>query len=69
MKEHEELRDLVDEVALKQGLCARVGVPFLKQVEDNLRERALAVIAVNSELLDRSKGLLSGDDWTYISAD
>ena len=59
VKEHQELRDVVDEVALKQGLCARVGVHFLKQVHDDLRERALAVIAANSELLDRFRGLLS----------
>jgi hypothetical protein len=59
VKEHQELRDLVDQVALKQGLCARVGVPFLNQVQDDLRERALAVIAAKSELLDRFSGLLS----------
>jgi len=59
VKESQELRDLVDEVALKQGLCTRVGVPFLKQVQDDLRERVLALVAVKPELLDQFKSLLS----------
>lgn len=58
VNEHQELRGVVDRVALKQGLYAQIGVPFLEQVQDNLRERALAVIAVRSELRDCFEGLL-----------
>ena len=61
VSKHHELRDVVDTVGLKQGMYTQIGVPFLEQVQDNLRERALAVIAVKPELLDRFKGLLPRD--------
>ena len=55
---HPELREVVDVVALKQGMYVPIGVPFLRRVQDNLRERALAAIAVKPELLDCFEGLL-----------
>lgn len=58
VNKHRELRDVVEKVALKQGMYAPIGVPFLQQVRDNLRERAVAVIAVKPELLDSFKDLL-----------
>lgn len=58
VSKHQELRDVVETVALKQGMYTQIGIPFLEQVQDNLRERALGVIAVKSELLDCFKDLL-----------
>jgi hypothetical protein len=55
---HPELREIVDVLALRQGMYVPIGVPFLRRVHDNLRERALAVIAVKPELLDSFRELL-----------
>jgi hypothetical protein len=47
---HPELRDVVDEVALKQGLWVQVGTPFLDRIQVNLLERARAIIERRPDL-------------------
>jgi outer membrane protein TolC len=44
LKQHPELRDATDEIALKQGTRVQVGTSFLERIQANLQERARAVI-------------------------
>jgi hypothetical protein len=44
LEQHPELRDVTDEIALKQGAKVRVGTPFLDRIQANLQERARAII-------------------------
>jgi hypothetical protein len=44
LEHHSELRDVTDEIALKQGARVRVGTPFLERIQSNLQERARAII-------------------------
>ena len=44
LEQHSELRDVTDEIALKQGARVRVGAPFLERIQSNLQERARAII-------------------------
>jgi hypothetical protein len=44
IEQYPELRDVTDEMSLKQGLQARVGTPFLERIQANLQERARAII-------------------------
>jgi hypothetical protein len=57
VNKHQELRKVVDTVALKQGMYAQICLPFLDQVQANLRERVPAAIAVKPEVTDFFKGL------------
>ena len=50
LKNHPELRDVVDEVALKQGMWVQVGTSFLQRVQADLQERAQAVIERRPDL-------------------
>ena len=47
---HPELRDVVDEVALKQGMWVQVGTSFLDRIQANLLERARAIIERRPDL-------------------
>jgi outer membrane protein TolC len=44
LEQHPELRDVTDEIALKQGLRVRGRAPFLERIQANLQERARAII-------------------------
>ena len=37
LEQHPELRDVTDEMALKQGTRVRVGTPFLERIQSNLQ--------------------------------
>jgi hypothetical protein len=50
LEQHPELRDVTDEIALKQGARVRVGTPFLERIEGNLQERARAIIERRPDL-------------------
>jgi hypothetical protein len=47
---HPELRDLSDEIALKQSTHVEVGTPFLERVNGKLQERARAIIERRPDL-------------------
>jgi hypothetical protein len=40
LQRHPELRDVTNEIALKQATRVRVGTPFLERIQANLQERA-----------------------------
>jgi hypothetical protein len=48
--QHPELRDVTDQIALKQGLQVGVGTPFLARIQANLQERARAIIERRPDL-------------------
>jgi hypothetical protein len=50
LKQHPELRDATDEIALKQGTQVQVGTPFLERIEANLQERARAIVERRPDL-------------------
>jgi hypothetical protein len=50
LEQHSELRDVSDEVALKQGTRVRAGTPFLERIQSNLQERARAIIERRPDL-------------------
>ena len=50
LEQHPELRDVTDEIALKQGLQVRIGIPFLERIQANLQERARAIIERRPDL-------------------
>ena len=50
VEQHPELRDVTDEMALKQGARVRVGTPFLERIQSNLQERARAIIERRPDL-------------------
>ena len=45
-----ELRDVAEEIALRQDLHVEVGTPFLERTQGKLQERARAMIEHRSEL-------------------
>ncbi len=49
-EQHSELRDVTDEIALKQGTQVRLGTPFLERIQSNLQERARAIIERRPDL-------------------
>jgi hypothetical protein len=49
-QQHSELRDITDEIALKQGTRVRIGTPFLERIQSNLQERARAIIERRPDL-------------------
>ena len=49
-EQHSELRDVTDEIALKQGTRVRIGTPFLERIQSNLQERARAIIERRPDL-------------------
>jgi len=50
LEKHPELRDLIEEIALRQDMHVRVGTPFLERVQAKLQERARAIIERRPEL-------------------
>jgi hypothetical protein len=50
LEKHPELRDVADEIALKQGMWVQVGTSFLERVQVNLQERARAIIERRPDL-------------------
>jgi len=50
LKKHPELRDLAEEVSLKQGRYTQVGTPFLDRIHINLQERARAIVERRPDL-------------------
>ena len=50
LEQHPELRDVTDEIALKQGARVRVETSFLERIQANLQERARAIIERRSDL-------------------
>ena len=52
---HPDLRDLSDEIALKQGTHVEVGMPFLERVNGKLQERAREIIERRPDLERSSK--------------
>jgi hypothetical protein len=50
LEEHPELRDVNEEIALRQDLHVEVGTPFLERTQGKLQERAGAIIARRPEL-------------------
>ncbi|HLY00635.1 MAG TPA: hypothetical protein VKR62_18210 [Roseiarcus sp.] len=50
LENHPELRDLIDEIALKQGMRVQVGASFLERVQADLEERARAIIERRPDL-------------------
>jgi hypothetical protein len=49
-EDHRELRNVAEDVALKQDLHVEVGAPFLEWTHDKLIERARAIIERRPEL-------------------
>ena len=49
-KKHPELRDVNEEIALRQDLHVEVGTPFLERTQGKLQERAGAIIERCPEL-------------------
>jgi hypothetical protein len=50
LERHPELRDVTDEIALKQGTRVRAGTSFLEPIQANLQERARAMIERRPDL-------------------
>ena len=50
LEQHPELRDAIDEPALKEGLHAEVGTPFLERINATLQQRARAIIERRPDL-------------------
>jgi hypothetical protein len=50
LEQRPELRDVTDEIALKQGTRVRAGTPFLERIQGNLQERARAIIEHRPDL-------------------
>lgn len=50
LEQHPELRDVTDEIGLKQGTRVRVGTPFPVRIQANLQERARAIIERRPDL-------------------
>jgi hypothetical protein len=50
LEKHPELRDVNEEIALRQDLHVEVGTPFLERTQGKLQERAGAIIARRPEL-------------------
>jgi hypothetical protein len=50
LKQHPELRDATDVIAVKQGSQVEVGTPLLDRVQANLQERARAIIERRPDL-------------------
>jgi hypothetical protein len=50
LNDHPELRDMAEDVALRQDLHVEVGAPFLERTRDKLLERARAIIERRPEL-------------------
>jgi hypothetical protein len=50
LEQHPELRDVTDEIALKQGTQSRFGTPFLERIQASLQERASAIIERRPDL-------------------
>jgi hypothetical protein len=50
LQRHPELRDVTDEIALKQATRGRVGTPFLHRIQANLQERARAIVERRPDL-------------------
>jgi hypothetical protein len=53
LEKHPELRDVNEEIALRQDLHVEVGTPFLERTQGKLQERAGAII----EGRPRTRGL------------
>jgi hypothetical protein len=49
-EKHPELRDVTEEIALRQDLHVQVGTPFLERTQGKLQERAGAIIERRPEL-------------------
>ena|SRR5579872_353647 len=60
LESYPELRDIADEIALKQGMRVQVGTSFLERVQGNLEERARAMVEVRPDLAADFRGLLPG---------
>jgi hypothetical protein len=50
LQKHPELRDVADEIALKQGMWVQVGTSFLERVQSDLQERARAIVEHRPDL-------------------
>jgi hypothetical protein len=50
LEQHPELRDVTNEIALKQSTQVQVGSPFLERIQANLQERARAIIERRPDL-------------------
>jgi hypothetical protein len=50
LEKHPELRDVNEEIALRQDLHVEVGTPFLERTQGKLQERAGAMIERRPEL-------------------
>jgi hypothetical protein len=50
LEKHPELRDVTEEIALRQDLHMQVGTPFLERTNGKLQERAGAIIEGHPEL-------------------
>jgi hypothetical protein len=50
LQKHPELRDVNEEIALRQDLHVEVGTPFLERTQGKLQERAGAIIERRPEL-------------------
>jgi hypothetical protein len=50
LEKHPELRDVTEELELRQGLHVQVRTPFLERVQGKLQERAHAIIERRPEL-------------------
>jgi hypothetical protein len=58
---HPELRDLTEDIALRQDLHVQVGAPFLERTRNKLQERARAIIHRRPELADCFDGFTIDD--------
>ena len=56
LNNHPELRDVVDEVALRQGAQIQEGMPFLERIQANLQERARTIFERRPDLEHRFDG-------------
>ena len=50
LQRHPEVRDVPDEIALRQGMQVRVGTSFLERVQADLQDRARAIVELRPDL-------------------
>jgi hypothetical protein len=50
LENHPELREVTEEIALRQDLHVQTGTPFLERVQGKLQERARAIIERRPDL-------------------
>ena len=58
LRDDPELRNLLEEIAIKQGEEVQMGMPFLERVQADLQERARAIMELRPDLKQRFEDYL-----------